>query len=90
VKNYLFHKRTPNKFWNYLANLRNWSIFFNGGILLPPIDTGTPMSFKKFSTTHNAPVKGKPASDGKSAPLVDQPPAPPSKSPTEAKPNGKA
>jgi hypothetical protein len=48
------------------------------------------MSFKKFSTTHNAPVKAKPAGDGKGAPLVDQPPAPPSKSPAEPKSTGKA
>ena len=48
------------------------------------------MSFKKFSATHNAPVKDKPAGDGKSAPLVDQPPAPPSKAAAESKPAGKA
>jgi hypothetical protein len=44
------------------------------------------MSFKKFSTTHNAPIKDKPAGDGKTAPLVDHPPAPPSKAPAGSKP----
>ena len=32
------------------------------------------MSFKSFSTTHNAPAKGTPAADAKQGPLVDHPP----------------
>jgi hypothetical protein len=50
------------------------------------------MSFKSFSTTHNAPAKAKPvanAVDGKLAPLVDQPPAPAGKAPAVAKPANK-
>jgi hypothetical protein len=46
------------------------------------------MSFKSFSTTHNTPVKGKPAAGGKLAPMVDQPPAP-DKAPAGAKPANK-
>lgn len=47
------------------------------------------MSFKNFSTTHNAPSKDKPAGNVKAAPLVDQPPAPP-KAPAAAKPAPKS
>lgn len=54
------------------------------------------MSFKKFSTTHNAPIKGNRAGEAelageiKSSPLVDQPPAPPEKTPADPKPNRKS
>jgi hypothetical protein len=51
--------------------------------------TGLLMSFKKFSTTHSAPIKDKPAVGQKSAP-VDQPPAPASKAPIAPKPASKA
>jgi hypothetical protein len=47
------------------------------------------MSFKSFSTTHNAPAKDKPATDGKLRPLVDQPPAPAAKASAGAKPANK-
>ncbi len=47
------------------------------------------MSFKSFSTTHNAPAKGTPAADAKQGPLVDHPPAPPVKAPAGAKPANK-
>jgi len=47
------------------------------------------MSFKNFSTTHNAPTKNKPAENAKAAPMVDQPPAP-TKAPVAAKPADKA
>jgi hypothetical protein len=56
---------------------------------MPPINTGTPMSFKSFSTTHNAPANDKPAGDAKLRPLVDHPPAPAAKSPAAAKPANK-
>jgi hypothetical protein len=47
------------------------------------------MSFKKFSTTHGAPIKDKPTAGEKSAP-VDQQPAPASKAPVAPKPASKA
>ena len=46
------------------------------------------MSFKDFSATHNTPAKTKPKNDLKTAPLVDQPPAPPSKPQKEDKLTG--
>jgi hypothetical protein len=56
---------------------------------MPPINTGTPMSFKSFSTMHNAPANDKPSGDAKLRPLVDHPPAPAAKSPAAAKPANK-
>jgi hypothetical protein len=41
------------------------------------------MSFKEFSSTHNTQAKTKTKNDLKTGPLVDQPPAPPSKTPKE-------
>jgi hypothetical protein len=47
------------------------------------------MSFKSFSTEHNAPAKDKPAVADKLRPMVDQPPAPAVKAPAGAKPANK-
>jgi len=41
------------------------------------------MSFKDFSTTHNAPAKTKPKKNDLNAPIVDRPPAPLSKTQKE-------
>jgi hypothetical protein len=41
------------------------------------------MSFKEFSSAHNAPAKEKPGDKPKDAPAADQPPAQPEKTPAE-------
>jgi hypothetical protein len=48
------------------------------------------MSFKKFSATHNDPAKPKVASAVKTAPLFDQPPVAPNKTPEKKGAGNKA
>jgi hypothetical protein len=48
------------------------------------------MSFKKFSSAHNAPAKAKPDDKSKDAPAADHPATQPDKTPAEVAPAPKS